>query len=327
MLCGFDVKYCRAKERDGRTTSTVRRDTSTTKTPYGFRMPLRKVDNGTGYESGGYEPEGFYESMFGLSLVKTGKSSDRERAEDAEKRTDQFHTLVFAFLKTLLPTSGGLSSFDESPPGALGSVLVNSKVLNKAAELLRNDSLDDITKRGELYTELMGFLRVVGTHAALKNKAMYAERVIWPDGVNLLTLSFQGPGENRSQVGSSLAAGLKNLNIQSEVMLKGASGAKQEFADRQGSDMLKLCRMISDLSNHLRIKMDDAKQGLTTHGIIEIPDEEIWSTHAAAQKVQSITQGGLGRMKRLITEVTTMKTGLAEGIFVKHGMSRLDVMK
>jgi hypothetical protein len=77
----------------------------------------------------------------------------------------------------------------------------------------------------------------------------------------------------------------------------------------------------------LRIKMADAKQGLTTHGIIEIPDGEIWSNHAAAQKVRSITQGRPGRMKRLITEVTTMKTGLAEGIFVKHGMSRLDAMK
>jgi hypothetical protein len=73
--------------------------------------------------------------------------------------------------------------------------------------------------------------------------------------------------------------------------------------------------------------MADAKQGLTTHGIIEIPDGEIWSNHAAAQKVRSITQGRPGRMKRLITEVTTMKTGLAEGIFVKHGMSRLDAMK
>jgi hypothetical protein len=323
MLCGFDVKYCRAKERDGRMTSTVRRDSSTTNSPYGYRMQPRKVDNGTGYESGG----DLFEVMFGTAPVKTRKSSDKERAEDAEKRTDQFHMLVFAFLKTLLPSSGGGSSFDDSPPGALGSVLMNSKVLNKAAELLRNDSLDDITKRGALYTELMGFLRVVGTHGALKHKAVYGERVIWPDGINILTLSFQGAGTNRFQMGSSLAAGLKNLNIQSEVMLRGASTAKKEFADRQGSDMLRLCRLLSELSSQLRIKMADVKQGLTTHGIIEVPDGEIWSTHAAAQKVRSITQGRPGRMKRLITEVTTMKTGLAEGIFVKHGMSRLDAMK
>lgn len=32
-------------------------------------------------------------------------------------------------------------------------------------------------------------------------------------------------------------------------------------------------------------------------------------------------------MRKLITEVTTLKTGLAEGIFVKHALSRLDCVK
>lgn len=50
---------------------------------------------------------------------------------------DQFDTAVFGFLKRLLPSPEGLGSFDGNPPGALVSVLVNSKVLDKAAELLR----------------------------------------------------------------------------------------------------------------------------------------------------------------------------------------------
>jgi len=38
-------------------------------------------------------------------------------------------------------------------------------------------------------------------------------------------------------------------------------------------------------------------------------------------------QSPRGRIKRLITEITTLKTGLSSGIYVKHGMSRLDVIK
>jgi hypothetical protein len=45
--------------------------------------------------------------------------------------------LVFAFLGMLLPSVDGGSSFDATPPAAVVSMLVNSKVLDKAAELLR----------------------------------------------------------------------------------------------------------------------------------------------------------------------------------------------
>jgi len=174
---------------------------------------------------------------------------------------------------------------------------------------------------------LVGFLRVVGTHEALKEKVVYGERIVWPDTVNLLVLSFQGAGSNRSQMGSSLAAGLRNLSIQSEIMLKGAMGVKKEFSDQQGTDMLWLCRMISDLSSHLRIENDGGQKGLMTHGITEVPDEKIWPTYAFGRKARAATELRKGRMKRLITEITTLKTGLAEGIYVKHAMSRLDVMK
>lgn len=156
---------------------------------------------------------------------------------------------------------------------------------------------------------------------------MYGERIVWPDSVNLMTLSFKGPGTIQSQSGSSLAASLRNLNTQSEVMLKGALSSKQDFADKQGTDLLWLCRMISDLSSHLRIGTAPTERGLATHGIIEVPDNYIWPTYAFTRQAQAAAQLRQGRIKRLITEVTTLKTGLAEGIFVKHAMSRLDVMK
>jgi hypothetical protein len=250
--------------------------------------------------------------------------------EDIEKRADLFNRIVFSILKVLFPCPDNKptnTSFDNDPPGAFVSILINSKTLDKAAELLRNDSLDNATKRKDLYKALICFLRVTGTHEATKDKAVYSERTVWPGNINLLTLSFHGSGSIQSEAGSSLAAGLRNLNIQREVMLKSALGARKEFTDQQGKDILWLCRMISDLCSHLGIKGDDAQRGLTTHGIVEVPDDEIWQCYFFSSDARNVTQARAGRIKRLITEAATPKTGLAEGIFVKHAMSRLDVMK
>ncbi|KAF1913810.1 hypothetical protein BDU57DRAFT_417537, partial [Ampelomyces quisqualis] len=300
LVCGFDARYCAARGRDR---VAGLKNGATAAGGYGgggrFGRAAQR-DNGTGYEDG------------------------EVRAESVERRMDRFDALCFGALAKLLPSPEGTASFDGNPPGAVVSVLVNSKVLDKAAELLRNDSLDNASKRKDLYMALVGFLRVIGTHEATKAKAMYNDRVVWPDSVNILTLSFMGPGQNRSQAGSSLASGLRNLNAQSEIMLKQATKMRSEFSDQDGTDLLWLCRMISDLSTHLRIGSD---RSLTTHGIVEVSDNQIWSTHAHAGLARNAMQSRPGRMKRLITEVTNLRTGLAEGIFVKHAESRLDLMK
>jgi hypothetical protein len=66
-----------------------------------------------------------------------GWQQGKWKADDKEKREDQFHRLVFAFLRTFLPSVDGGSSFGATPPAAVVSMLVNNKVLDKAAELLR----------------------------------------------------------------------------------------------------------------------------------------------------------------------------------------------
>lgn len=217
MLCGFDAKYCNANQRDARTTSTGRNSVAA----YRGYGPQHGQNTGVGYDNSGYDDYGFG-GMFGMNTTHGSESRDRgkAKAEGVEKQTDQSYTWMFAFLKILLPCPDRKpenTSFDIAPVGALLSILMNSKILEKAAELLRNDSLDNATKRKDLYMALIGFVQVVGTHDATKTKAMYGDRIVWPDKVNLLVLSFAGPGNSRSETGSSLASGLRNLNIQSEV--------------------------------------------------------------------------------------------------------------
>ncbi|KAK3370507.1 hypothetical protein B0H63DRAFT_402445 [Podospora didyma] len=63
--------------------------------------------------------------------------------------------------------------------------------------------------------------------------------------------------------------------------------------------------------------------------VAEVEDEKIFESFYFAEKARSISKesSAKGRMKKLVTQVTSLQTDLPEGIFVRHGASRLDVMK
>ncbi|KAG9189669.1 baculoviral IAP repeat-containing protein 6 (apollon) [Alternaria panax] len=292
----------------------------------------RNVDRGTGYDQSRLDMTAMFggREFVGVDRAGMGRDTDRRRALDAERHKDKFYENLFAFLSVLCPSPDHnkpeTMRFDVDPPKAVLSMLINSKALDKAAELLRNDSLDNTTKRKNLYMAFFDFLRNIGVHSLSKQAVMFNERIVMPDTINLLTLSFQGlPGNVFSQKASALAKNLRNLNIQSQVMLNGAQKSRHEFQDEQSMDLLWLCREISDLARYLQIGDGDA--GPIDHGIVEVPDDQIWPTFHFAREAQMTTQSPMSRVKRLITEVTTLKTGLSSGIYVKHAMSRLDVMK
>ena len=162
---------------------------------------------------------------------------------------------------------------------------------------------------------------------------MYDVRVVLPDTVNLLTLSFGGPNPGTSKTASSLAECLRKLNIQSDMMMRNAQQHRNEFRNSKGYAMLCLCREISDLSSYLRIeqwwnnKHSESAGAAADCGIVEVPDQEIMHRYMLARRAQATTQSPAGRIRRLIKEITSLKTGLSSGIFVKHAMSRPDVMK
>src|SRR4051812_7474561 len=202
-------------------------------------------------------------------------------------------------------------------------MLQRSKVLNYCAKLLRNDSLEDATKRKKLYQALLGVVRILGTHPVTVQKTVFAERVLRPDNVNIITLSFQG-NATRNQRGkeettSSLANGLRNLSVQSDIMLKEAMANQKEFQTNKGRDLLWLCRQVFGLSQYLLINSqgdcDEDPKAIEAadYGIEEAPDQEIFATHCFGNQAQHMGSAP-GRMKRLLTEITTFKTGLPPGI-------------
>ncbi|KAH9868593.1 hypothetical protein J1614_007665 [Plenodomus biglobosus] len=317
MLCGFDQVYCVRQRREAST---------------GGQTGRTFAGGGVGYT------EDYHHSMFMFPDRRMGASEPRdgkkEKAESAERKSDRFDGAVFSSLAVLCPSphhDRDSSSFDVNPPRAVTSMLVHSKILDRAAELLRNDSLDNATERKNLYMALIGFLKRVGVHQVSKDDVIFKERMVLPNDENLLALSFKGPPSRTTETASSLSEGLERLGIQSDTMMRGALNNRQEFSDKRGQDMLWLCREISDLSTHLRIGKRSAQQCgdpiVNNCFVVEVPDKDLWPRYRYTQQAQMLKHSPAGRIRRLITEITMLKTGLSEGIFVKHAMSRPDCMR
>lgn len=344
LLCGFDQAYCAAKRREASKSgkSSVTRPTGSGTGyggPRGFSFSS-SMSNGVGY--GGISDEHDYwmssGPLFGRRQFggrKAHPDAAKEKAKSEQQKVDEFNQTVLAFLVELLPSLDRQSRFDLDPPEIVANLLLDSKVLNYCAELLRNDSLDDASKRGDLYQALLNFLRIIGTHPVTATSTMFKERPARSDDINILTLSWtNNPGQSK-ETAMSLADGLKNLNIQSNMMLKGASRNEHEFTNDEGQDLLWLCRQISDLSEYLLTNMMGGRsekgkgpsEEPVDHGIVEVADKEVFASYFYASNAQSLQQSPPGRIKRLITEITSLKTGLPPGIFVKYASSRLDVMK
>ncbi|KAI8937809.1 hypothetical protein NX059_005506 [Plenodomus lindquistii] len=319
MLCGFDQVYCDRQRRDASTSGQV---------------STRSASGGVGYNNSGRSP---YTSFFGGRPAVD--SQPRERAESAERQIDHFDTAVFSALAMLCPSphhDKNSGSFDVQPPRAAVSMLVHSKILDRAAELLRNDSLDNATQRKELYMALINFLKRVGVHTVSKDDVIFSERIVLPRNENLLSLSFKGSLPRITERASSLADGLQRLNIQSDMMMRGALNNRREFQDKRGQDMLWRCREISDLSTHLRVEEWFAQQrnrggpDASNSSVVEVPDKELWPRYHYAQQANMMHTSRPGRIRRLITEITTLKTGFIliigpQGTPYENGMYEFDL--
>jgi hypothetical protein len=161
-------------------------------------------------------------------------SNSKTEALKVEQAEDDFYRLFLQLVEGLLPSFERQTLFDFNPPNALMEMLAESKILNLCFELLRNDSLQDATKRKKLYEALFDLLRTLGSHCATTSGAICNERPLREDKVNLLVLSFQKFPEVSTEYSCSILDSLNNLNTQSELLLKGARHKENEFRTAEG---------------------------------------------------------------------------------------------
>jgi hypothetical protein len=287
--------------------------------------------------------------------------------KDLKDKTDEVLAFLFKSLTELLPTVepptsdktvGKPSSFDQEPPSVLITMVKRSPILDKAAELLRNDSLAHITQRKELYQSLLDFMMRLASHPATSTSVL-KDRIVYPPDAGLLSVSFgvkkhelRGIVKSKAETALPLASIVATLQIPSRSMLQRSKTLENEFQTPEGKAMLTMCHAICDLYDFLQancpggplagepqsykgkgkapMKQEDSiAQWHKENCVKEVPDDAFKSGFYYNRDANgpSAVVPAKGRMKQLVIELGALQASLPEGIYVRYSSSRLDMMK
>ncbi|KAK0326847.1 glycylpeptide N-tetradecanoyltransferase [Friedmanniomyces endolithicus] len=309
---------------------------------YGAYQPPQPINHG---KDGMSQPLGKYAPSRYAQPVNNPAASNTEAADD------EITACLMACLDVLLPSlvNESVQDFDLEPPLVLAAILTQSNFLGTIAALLRNDSLEDATKRTRLYKTTLDVVNKLGSHHATAGPTIHHARQVQQGGPDILSLSFAPSHTNGQDIkfeeAQSLASCLRNFHKQSKNMLVNAKAHPQAFAGPDSEQMLSLCRGVSDLADFLLanaapVAAPAANSGgsgqappcanddwQTDLAVLELPDEEIMSRHSYGQVARSAHNLAPGRMKSLSLQLSNLMTSLPPGIFIRHCASRLDVMK
>ncbi|KAF1978222.1 hypothetical protein BU23DRAFT_550285 [Bimuria novae-zelandiae CBS 107.79] len=343
ILCGFDNHYCASKTKttapsapsapSAAVGSFKRVKTSAEEVPNKEKKQKGK-DTASGRSGVGFGGDDDLSAMYQQIRRRDRRgwdySDDLNRARKTQMKEDTFGSMTLKFLTGLAPERSRGTAFDDNPPGAVSSMLFESCILGYCASLLRNDSLDELDTRRMVYTDLFKLVTVLCTHPNTAG-LIYNDHLVRSDGRTLATTSFQlfagPPGEQ----GESVAKSARNLATQSSLLLKHAH--MKDFTG-EGSSIIQAAQAINQLWQILQSQISNQPASPSAPKSVAIPDptadvptKEILASHAYASQARHLVDPPRGRMKRLLTEITALNTGLPPGIYVRYASERPDVMK
>ncbi|MCJ1404614.1 hypothetical protein MMC11_007840 [Xylographa trunciseda] len=300
---------------------------------------------GTGYGGG-------HDYLIGQAVIDFKKTDDQ---------TDNTTQSLFSLVTELLP----LRQSQTSPEG-LSEMIELSFFQDRAAQLLRNDSLTDISKREKLYHSLLAFVEKIGTHKEtrfLVTDARFAKKrspglAVLSGGSptgdqksnnNLVKGKGKGKAEqaplleverSKDAMTSSLFKSMENLYTQSSALITATEVSKKAFTDTSGRAMLALARHVTQVYDTLRPEMtgDSRSEAKGIDG-----SDAGWAEYNAANRVeytsgvmaetrfqsmaQHMRESPRQRLRKITLELADMTTSLPNNIFVKVQEERPDVMK
>jgi baculoviral IAP repeat-containing protein 6 len=263
---------------------------------------------------------------------------------------DSITTHIMCLVSAALPSITDrlpATEFDFGPPQFLASMLRRSSILDKAAELLRNDSLDDASQRYWLYDSVIAFTSALNSGGQLMTSILHELRQINKAGHDLLKVSFSQPtrvtGES-VDTAQSLATCMDNLARQSERMMKVMQGSADDIENEEEQRTLLLCTMISDCAASISKESAKLRSAAPVAGtqqkndgewqkdlvILPVADDTIMKHHHHAPQAKAlleVTSPPRRRLAHIFKEIVTLETSLPPGIFVRYGETRPDVMK
>lgn len=238
-------------------------------------------------------------------------------------------------------------------PAHLAFIIARSPLMQRATSMLTINSVDAASLQCFLYDGVLDFVGALSTHEATAC-LIYNERPIYHEkGGSLLDVSFESKKGlaalkvGMKDTGLALVTLLGSLIEQANSVLQHAYPHANEFSDRKGQNMITLSMRLRNVSNlinqnryRFRNEMDTSGEGITAalsnlsdwHRetcVRDLPDDVILDSFSFSSLAKDAASHfpPRGRMKRLITEVAGLRTSLPEGIFIRYGSSRLDVMK
>ena len=270
--------------------------------------------------------------------------------KQADSKTDKTTRLLLGLIIELLPLR---NEHGKAVPPEISAMIELSLLQDRAAELLRNDSLQDTTSRARLYFALFEFFERLGKHPNTTH-LVYEKRFAKKQSSGLLVISLpavigskgkwkvgSAPGlilGDVEQMAASLISCMGNLAKQSQVLIKASQVASKEFGTAEGADLLEIANRVVELYDSMAAGQGGAqnmsKINFTTweeyhqkHCIVTEDNILAHLVTKLANDARALNESPRNRIKRLVTEISEMSTSLPLNIFVKADTGRPDVMK
>ncbi|WVF68400.1 hypothetical protein IAT40_003165 [Kwoniella sp. CBS 6097] len=202
----------------------------------------KSAAKGTGYAGGAKED-------------RSGQVRAEKAQREADKKTTTLLNQVSVFLPSFDRPGGARASDHLVHPTALAHLRRRSAFVN---DLLRNDSLLDMTNRGELYRALFDWLEIVSNHEALASMLampqMRASKISpSPDAPNQVIVTYEGASSPREL--------LESCVIQAQAALKSLQGFAAAAQEEKDETMTEEDKRISmaEQARREREKKEDEK--------------------------------------------------------------------
>ncbi|OJD11937.1 hypothetical protein ACJ73_09432 [Blastomyces percursus] len=307
------------------------------------RMAGTLDSRGVGYaaeHSGNFNPF--------INLYYSGPSpAILERAiefKGEDMKMDAVTEMMAGIVTELIPTWN-----NKDLPPELHAMLQLTMLIDRATDLLRNDSIEEVSKRAEVYSSVIRFVQRIGEHPELKD-LVQGQRYckLSTAGLQATCDSSEKDWEKALILGEkipSLAERLEQLAKQSEIIQR-YTATKCIKSTSEGKVMMKLCNEITAIYKTIggSTGAGAAQKGMTMKKTGLFAEEKWVKFHKEhclvrndavlrhensvyASAVVKLTFCAPGRMKKLVTDIAGMSTSLPPGIFVQVGESRPDVMR
>lgn len=325
--------------------------------------PRKPQNKGIGYAAHTKDDErellqAMYSEDRPRGITLTNNASSKTMFRSADEKTDRVLGEILNMLCELLPSTKYevVPDMDRTSGKTLSAMLSLSLMVDKLAELFRNDSINDLTKRSSLYFAAFRFAEMLGSQdntVDLVTEQRYSKgrgpglqalsvgNVSGKAGRALQDGNLLGIDDSTQAMAPPLITCLANLYKQSQILLSQATTIEDAFAGKSGQMALDLCYQIVMTYTKITSMTGDKQPGsgkalsnLTRakyheEHALEQTDDVLESFHfqRGLRELRRMKSLPMGRMQHLVKEIATLATSLPEGIFVKSCASTPGALK